>query len=173
MDRNTTQFRHSLIYGSATGAVIAIYLLLLYIFGLMNNAGMSNFGGILFVLGGYISVRQFRNQAQEGFIKFGKAYGTSMLTFLAAGFIWAIYEYFLYRYFAPGLLEEKLIEAQDALLKLGWDEDKVEAFTTLSKPTPFTNAMGYYVNTAFWGALLSLLIAAILKREKNPLLTVE
>jgi hypothetical protein len=173
MDQSTTQFRHALIYGSITGAIIVIFLLLLYIFGMMNNSAMNNIAGILFVAGSYISVRKYRNQAQGGFISYGKAYGTSMLTFLAAGFIWAIYEYFLYQYLAPGLLEEKLVEAQDALLKLGWDENKVEAFTTLSKPTPFTNAIGYFVNTAFWGALLALLLAGILKREGNPLLKQE
>jgi hypothetical protein len=173
MNQSTTQFRHTLIYGAATGGIISLYLLLLYIFGMMNKTSMTNFGGILFILGGYVSVRQYRNQYKEGFIRFGTAYGTCILTFLAAGFIWAIYEFFLYKYLSPGLLEIKITEAQDALLKLGWNEEKVEAFTTLSKPTPFTNAFGYFFTTAFWGALLSLLIAALLKRESNPLLKQE
>lgn len=173
MDQNTTQFRHALIYGAAIGGIISLYMLLLYIFGMLNKTAMTNVGGILFVAGSYIAVRQYRNRILGGFISFGKAYGTSILTFLCIGFVWAIYQYILYKYLSPGLLEEKMIEAQDALLKLGWAEDKVEAITTLSKPTPITNAFGYFFNAAFWGAILSLLIAAILKREDNPLLKKE
>ncbi len=173
MDQKALQYKHVLTYGSITGGAIVLFMLLMYIFGMLNNAALTNVSGILFVVGGYLSVRNFRKKREGGIISYGKAYAICFLTFLTTGFIWSIYEYILYKYLSPGLLETKMIEAQDALLKLGWTEEKVEALTTLSSPTALSNAFGYFFNTAVWGAVLALLIAAIMKREGNPLLKSE
>jgi hypothetical protein len=170
MNKNSTQLKHSIIFGVITGGVISLYLLTLYFFAALNNTALANISGFLFLIGGYVSVRRYRNELKGGFITYGKAYGTAFLTFLFAGLVWTIYEYILYKYLSPGLLEEKIAEAQEALLKLGWSEERVAAFTTLSNPSPFGNALGYFFNATIWGAIISLLIAAFLKRNENPLL---
>jgi hypothetical protein len=170
MNQNSTQLRHTLIFGTITGGGILVYLLVLFFTAMLNNKGLSNIASFLFIIGGYISVRNYRNEMPGGFITFGKAYGTTFLTFLFAGIVWAVFEYILYKFLSPGLLEEKLAETQEALLKLGWSEDRVEAFTKVSSPTSFSMALGYLFSAAMWGALVSLIIAAIVKRDKNPLI---
>ena len=172
MESKNSQFRHALIYGSVTGGIIVVYLLILYIFGMMNNMKLVNMAGVFFVVGAFVSVKRYRDTVTGGFLTFGKAYGTALLTFIATGVVWGIYGYILYKYLSPGLLEEKITQAQDALLQLGWSEERVEAYSELigQSQTAFTNAFGYVMNAAFWGALLSLIIGASLKRNENPLL---
>jgi hypothetical protein len=170
MNRNTIQLKHSVVFGAITGSAIGIIMLLLFFFAMMNNKALSNLSGFIFILGGYISVRYYRNEINGGFISYGKAYGTTFLTFLFAGIVWAIFKYILYKYLSPALLNEELLEMQENLLKIGWSEARVEAFTTLRSPSAFSNALGYFMNAALWGAILSLLIAALIKREENPLL---
>lgn len=172
MDPKNSQFRHALIYGSVTGGIIVIYLLILYIFGMMNNMKLVNITGIIFIGGAFLSVKRYRDTIMGGFLTFGKAYGTALLTFIVTGSVWGMYGFILYKYLSPGLLEEKIIQAQDALLQLGWTEERVETYTELiaNSQTAFTNAFGYVLNAAFWGALLALILAAWLKRNENPLL---
>jgi len=172
MESSTSQLKHTLKYGSITGGLICIYLLILFIFGMMNNMKLVNISGIFFIGGAFISVKRYRDSVTGGFLTFGKAYGTALLTFIFTGIVWAIYGYILYKYLSPGLLEEKIIQAQDALLQLGWPEDRIESYTYLisKSQTAFTNAFGYVLNATFWGALLALVLAAWMKRRENPLL---
>ena len=172
MESKNSQLRHALIYGSVTGGIIVIYLLILYIFGMMNNMKLVNMAGVFFIIGAFISVKLYRDTVMGGFLSFSKAYGTALLTFMVTGVVWGIYGYILFKYLAPGLLEEKIAQAQDALLQLGWSEERVEAYSELigQSQTAFTNAFGYVLNATFWGALLSLIIGVWLKRSENPLL---
>ncbi len=139
---------------------------------MMNNTKLINISGLFFVIGAFISVKHYRDRVMEGYLSFGKAYGTALLTFVIIGFVWAIYGYILYKYLTPGLLEERITQTQETLLQLGWPEDRIEAYTDVIRKsqTPFTNAFGYVMNATFWGALLSLIIGAWLKRSENPLL---
>jgi hypothetical protein len=172
MDTGTSQFKHTLIYGSITGLIISAYLLMLFFFSMMNNNTLVNISGLFFVGGAFISVKRYRDVVMGGILNFGKAYGTALLTFIFTGVVWAIYSYILYKYLSPGLLEEKITQSQESLLQLGWTEDKVEAYTELisKSQTPFTFALGYIFNSAFWGAILALIVAVFMRRGENPLL---
>jgi len=172
MESKTSQFRHTLIYGSVTGGIICFYLLLLYMFSMMNNTKLVNITGLFFVIGAFISVKHYRDKVMGGYLSFGRAYGTALLSFIFTGVVWAIYGYFLYKYLSPGLLEEKMTQSQEALLQLGWTEERVEAYSELisKSQTPFTFAFGYIFNSTFWGALLAFILAGLLKRNENPLL---
>ena len=172
MNSNNSQLKHALIYGSVTGGMIIVYLLILFVFSMMNNSKLINISALFYLVGGYISVRHYRDRVMGGYLNFGKAYGTAFLTFLFAGITWGIYGYILYKYLSPGLMEEKITQTQEALLQLGWSEDRIEAYMELAgkSQTPFTYAFGYIFNAAFWGALIALAVGGILRRSENPLL---
>jgi hypothetical protein len=167
MKQPSSQFRHTLLYSLYTGGAIIMYLLILYIFGMTNNPRLLNIAGFIFMIGVYISVKHYRDKVNEGVISFGRAYGTAMLTCVFAGIIWAVYGYILHKYLSPGLLTEKIEEAQELWLKRGMSEELVELQSSLI--TPFIMALGYIFSAAFWGSVLSLPLAAILRRENNPL----
>ena len=161
--------RHSLIYGATFGTTIVILLLLLYIFGMTNNSKMESLAPLIYIIGAYISVKHYRDKLNEGFLPYGKAFGTSLLTCIIMGSVWALYKYFLYKYLLPGLFTEQLELMQDLYLKLGFSEDFVKKISPTI--TPFSFAFGYITNSIIFGSLLSLIIAAILKSDSNPLVT--
>lgn len=171
MEKRSIQLKHTLIYGSITGSIIFLILLLSYFLSLANNQKVVFLLLTVYTAGGLISVKRFRDRHQDGILSYGKAYGTAFLTFMTAGFIWAIYGYLLYKYFSPDLLELRMQESQDLMLMLGMPEDKIEQIPT--ETTAFSMAYGYLANSAIGGALLSLIVAAIYKRKLNPLITNE
>ena len=121
----------------------------------------------MFVAGIYISTKRYRDHESGGELSFGRAYGTAILTCVFTGIIWSVYEYVLYKYLSPGLLETRIEEMQEIWLDKGFSEDLIELQSALF--TPFILALSYIFSAAFWGAVLSFPLAAILKREKNPL----
>lgn len=168
MEPQNDRLKHALIHGAITGGVIAIYLLLIYMFGMYNNPTLTSFPIALFLLGGFISAKRYRDRMPGRPLNFGQMYGVTFLTFLFAGVVWAIYGYLLYK-FSPELLDAKYVESQEALLQLGWTEDRVAMMTT--RPTPFSLAFVYLFYAALGGAISALIIAGILRRPVNPLLT--
>jgi hypothetical protein len=170
MNFNQIQIRHSLTYGAIFGVSIVILLLLLYIFGMTNNASLITLAPLLYVIGAHISVKHHRDRLNDGLLSFGKAFGTSLLTCVIMGSIWAVYEYFLYKFLLPGLLAEQIALAEDMYLNLGFSEEYVEKINITT--TPFTIAFGYVTNSLIFGSILSLVIAVFLKRNNtNPLMT--
>jgi hypothetical protein len=134
---------------------------------MVNNPRIPNIALFMFVAGVFISVKRYRDHESGGVLSFGRAYGTAMLTCVFTGILWSSYEYVLYKFLSPGMLETRIEEFQDIWLSKGLSEEVVELYTAMF--TPFILAMSYLFSTAFWGAILSLPVAAIYKREKNPL----
>jgi riboflavin transporter FmnP len=167
MEQKPTQLQHTLKYSLYSGGIIVFYLFLLFVTGRANNTRLLNVAAFIFVGGAYLSVRHYRDRVRGGSLDFGKAYGTSVLTCVFSGIIWSAYTFVLYRYLLPELLLERMELAQEMYLNLGMSEEMVELLST--QITPFNMAFGNVFSAAFWGSLISLLIAAMLKRDVNPL----
>jgi ABC-type Fe3+ transport system permease subunit len=90
-----------------------------------------------------------------------------VLTCVFTGVIWAAYEYVLYKFLSPGLFVSKIEEMQEIWLNKGFSEELVELQSQFF--TPFMLALSYVFSAGIWGAILSLPLAALLKRDKNPL----
>lgn len=168
MEQNTTQLQHTLKYGLYTGGIIILFLLILYITGRANIQGLQNIPNFIFIGGVYLSVRHYRDKIMAGVLDFGKSYGTAVLTCLFAGAVWSVYTYLLYQYLLPELFLERLQMFQEVWLNMGMSEEMVEMQSTLF--TPFILAIGTIFSAVFWGAIISLALAALLKRNVNPLI---
>jgi hypothetical protein len=134
---------------------------------MVNNPRLINIALFIFVAGVFISVKRYRDHESGGVISFGRAYGTAVLTCVFTGIIWSVYEYILYKHLSPGLLETRIEEMQEIWINKGFSEELIELQTALF--TPFVMAISYVFSAAFWGSVLSLPLAALLKRDKNPL----
>ncbi len=167
MDQNTSELRHTLIYGLVRGGTICLYKFSLYLFALMNNNSLLSIPSLIFIVGGYLSVLYRRGSMNKGLISFKNAYFVTLLTMLIAGLLWAIYEYILRKYLSPYLLEQELARSRENLLQRGWPPERVDAYTTGDKMTAFTSALGFYFYLAIGSALISVLIAALVKRTEN------
>jgi hypothetical protein len=172
METKNPQFRHTLNYGLIIGGVIAIYQVLLYVLGVANNKPLGNVAFFLLVIGLYVSVKHFKEDFGGGFINFGLAFKVAFLTCIFSSVIGAIYTYFQYKYMAPQLVTELMELSQESLMQRGIPDDQVELQTMILQKmmTPGILALLYIVGMAFWGSLLALVTAAVLKKTDNPLL---
>jgi hypothetical protein len=172
MEKKNKMFSHSLKYGVVIGIGIIIYQLILYIFGLLNNTTLGNVIFFLLVIGVLLSVKHFRDHLNRGFLNFGKAFQIGFLTCIFTGIISAVYSYFQYKYLSPHLVNDLLTVAQESLLNKGISEEQVELQSTILEKlmTPAFLSIAYVFSMGFWGSILSLVIAVVLKRDENPLL---
>jgi hypothetical protein len=168
MNKSRLQLKHTLTYGAIFGVFIVILQLVIFIFGMLNNNSLNTMAPAIFIFGVYLSVKHYRDKLNNGFLTFGKAFGTSLLTCITIGSVWGVYGYILYKYLSPGMLTEVIEAAQDMWLNKGLSEEFVEKAT--SSISPVTIAFGYITNSLIFGSLLSLLVAAMLMKNINPLL---
>ena len=170
MEQQNIQLKHALVYGAAIGAIIAIYQLLLYFFGLFNSEALGYLVHVLMIVGLFITIRNFRDKVFTGTLTYGKAFGLGLLTSVFAGIVIAIFTYILYKS-DPGMLEEMIILNQERLMDRGIPDDQIEMQSSLFEQflSPGVLAFATVFSFAFWGAIFSLVLSAILRRRENPL----
>ena len=167
MNKNSVQFKHSAIYGAVFGGIIVFMLLISAIF-MVPGKAMTVLTVTVFIFGAYLGTKSFRDKFNDGYITYGKAFGTSLLICVTMGVIWGIYRFILFKYVSPEMMNIEIEEYQEALLTAGWSDSFVELAS--SSISLFTLSFGYIWNSAIYGSLLSLILAALLKRNINPLL---
>jgi len=118
-----------------------------------------------------MSVRHYRDHVNDGYLDFSKAFKAGFLTCLFAGLVGAVYSYFQFKYMSPQLIDELMSLTQDKLISKGIPESQIELQSAILEKimTPLFLAFSYIFSMAFWGALLSLLAAVIMKKPENPL----
>ena len=69
----------------------------------------------------------------------------------------------------PAISADLLIETEDKLIDSSMPEDQIEVWSKIYSMafTPSVRAFSTLFSMSFWGAILSLILAAIYKREGN------
>ena len=170
MEPKNAQLKHSLFYGVALGIIIAVYQLLLYIFGAYSNQALGYLEPLIMIIGIFISIKMYRDQVMGGIVNFNKALGTGVLTAVFIGLVLAIFTYILYK-LDGGLLDEMLITIEEQSIQRGLPAEQIEMQSTLMDQllTPGVVAFFVLVTKGIGGTIYSLISAAILKRAENPL----
>lgn len=152
---------------------MSFFLLMIYFFGLVNNEKLNSIIYIVFIVGVYFSVKNYRDQVMGGYLNFGPAFSTGFLTCLFIGLVGAVYTYFQYKYMSPALLDDMILQMQDNMINRGMSDEQIEMQSVIFEQfmSPGVMSLGIIFGSAFWGALLSLIFAGILKKQDNPLLT--
>jgi len=154
--------------GAIMAAGLLIFTLILYMTNLLLSAGL-NYLSYLIVIGGIIlGIKNYKDQEEQGFISYGRAFGVGMLTVLFASVIMAIFMYVLYSVIDPGLIEKTLELTRTKMADQHLTDDQVEMALNMSKKfvTPGVIALGTIVAYGFIGAIISLIAAAFMKKDK-------
>jgi len=154
--------------GAIMAAGLLIFTLILYMTNLILSTGL-NYLSYLIVIGGIIlGIKNYRDQEEQGFISYGRAFGVGMLTVLFASVIMAIFMYVLYSVIDPGLIEKTLELTRTKMADQHLTDDQIEMGLNMSKKfmTPGIIAVGTIFSYGFIGAIISLIIAAFMKKDK-------
>ena len=166
-------YKHTLIFGISLGVTLSVFELIGFYLGLLTKPimGIINIGIVTSML--IIAIRKYRDQLQDGFVSFGHAFLVGLFTSLIAGAIWAFYRILEYS-MAPVIIEDILLMIEEKLLESSMDEDQIESMMklyTMVYTAPVLAISTFFINMGIGGAILSLILAAIYKRENNPLIS--
>ena len=163
--------KHSATYSAIIGFALIIYSVLLYILNLTMSKSLGYLSFLIIIGGLYVGIKNFRDNNPDKAISYGRAVGVGVLICVFFGFLASVFTYLQFRFIDPGLVDKMIEIAEEKMLEKGLPEDMIEMqITGMSKMfTPGIMAIFGFFSNLFWGTIISLILAAILKREPAPL----
>ena len=115
-----------------------------------------------------VAIRHFRDQENEGFVSFGKAFGIGLGVALIAGIMSSAFTYVYVTAIDPSYFDTVIEETAKLYERLGMSEEQIEqAMAEVRKNfTPMGLMRQALIGNLIMGAIVSAIVAAILK--KNP-----
>ncbi|MBN1116472.1 MAG: DUF4199 domain-containing protein [Bacteroidales bacterium] len=171
MNEKKIWLKHILNHGLILGITLSVIEFTALFLGMLFRPVMPNIYMVLVVFLVYTSIRKYREVYLGGFISFKDAFLTGFLTCMLSGAIWAIYRYIEYS-LSPNIVQEIIATTIEPFQESAMDTDTKELFISITKT--FTSAASLsLINTflysmTFGGALLSVFLGFILKRNSIP-----
>jgi hypothetical protein len=182
MDKKTSLLQFTMTYGAILGAVSIIISVIVYITGFIpfNLKRMLLMGllslaiSIIFVSTG---IKSYRDKILGGSITFSQALIVGLLIIVFSTILASFYS-LIFNLFIDPDYNNRIIEAMknwqyDFMTNMGATEDQIEdAISKIEKQqAEYTPLKGFFQSiyvSAIFGTILSLLIAAFTKKNKNP-----
>ena len=171
MEQSANPWKANLTNGLIMGLIGIVYSLVMYFLDLSFN----KWQGWIFILLQFVIlfylVKSYRDNYRYGMITFGQALGAGVIIFLYYAIIMAVFTYILYAVIDPDLVEKQLAFTEEQMLKKGMPEAAVEAGMKMNAKImkPAIMAPLSIFGSMFQGVIMSLIVAAFVRKEGNPL----
>ena len=167
MEENVSTARVALKYGVLGSVVIMVYTTILNVSGLSQNKLLSTITFVFLIVAIVMAMKDFREQ-NKGFMSYGEGLGLGTLLSAVLGFLCAMFSTFYTKFIDPSLMANAMNQARENLEAQGMDDAQIDQAMELSQNlmSPgilFGMSVLIYIFTGF---VLSLIISAILRREK-------
>ena len=164
-------------FGLYLGLARVIWQLLFYTFGIHTMIQYNWIGSLVtlvlvsvFVV---LGIKDYRS-LNEGFVSFGKAFLTGLMIALVGGVILYAFNYIYVQFIDPNVTQDIMDATRDYMLERVPDMSE-EAYDAAMESNPFAKLgqnpifgtlIGMLLAAPFTGALVSLISAAVLKKER-------
>lgn len=171
METKKSAFSTALKYAIITALAMFIYSIILYITGLYLNNNINLLTYIIMLAGLVFAVKDRRDKDLGGFISFGEAFKTGFLFCMITGVIGVIFSLIMLNFIAPEMIDEILKKAESDMINQGLPDAQIEVAMEWTRKftSPVWMAVWSLLSTAFFGAILSLIVAAIFKKNYQEL----
>lgn len=172
MKKTTSDFlQYNSIFGLFVGGSYIITSLL-FIWGGKNialNPQLNNIILMLTIAGIFLGVKKFRDDHLEGIISYGKSFTTGIYILSIASFLYAFYIFILYAS-DPGQMMQFKKVMLSTLKQIYGNTPFYETFekSVQSFLYPASIAVGEFLNKLFFGTILTLFLAGILRKRISP-----
>lgn len=171
MEKTANAWKDNLVNGLILGLIGVVYTLVIWILDLSFNKNIGYLFLLVEIVILFFLIKSYRDNHMHGSISYGQALGAGVIIFLYATIITSIFSYILNTVIDPGLMQKGLAVQEQALLDRGMTQEQVDAglkvAAKMMKPA-ITIPIGLVVNM-FFGLILSLIAAAFVRKEGNPL----
>jgi len=177
MENRDGLIKSAIKYGLMIGIVQILLALLLYLMGIeyMTKWWVSI---LIFVLAIILLVTVGKKIRAEngGFISFGNLFVLMLISFVSSMAVATIFNILLYNVIDTNLaqnIEDVTIENMTSMFEgLGMDDDKIEeamvGMESISEKFTVAGQAITFMWSIVWGAIISSILAAILKKNPNP-----
>lgn len=159
-------------YGIIGGIASIIWNLIMYLTGIDRTDAAKPLGWVIVVLlivFAVLAIKEQRNM-NKGYITYGGAFKSSFLTILIAAVIGCAYFYIHMTLIDPGMQDFMKQKAQDEMAKKSMTDEQIDQamkFTNMFL-SPAVLSSFAFVFDLILGAIASLIIGAIMKKEPPP-----
>lgn len=168
-ENNKSAVMPSLTYGIYLGFALIIFSLILFLLEVEFDSKLTWISYLIMAAGLFWAMISFRDKHNGGFASYGKAFGTGFWTGLFAAIVSAIFTYFYVIYIDAGLIDQILLQAEEAILETNPNMSDEQLEQALSMTEMFTSpvmmTVWAFVGNLVGATLLSLIIAIFAKRE--------
>jgi len=164
-------FNNSLIYGLLTAAISIVFSVITYLLDVPMKSPVMYFNWVILLAGIIYGTLQYKNVSSGGYILFGKAFLSGFLIVLIASVVSSIYSFVFLTFIDPAYLEriiqQSLEQAEANMVKQGLTGDQMEPALAMTRKfmSPIIMSALTILISAFFGAILSLITAAFVKKE--------
>jgi hypothetical protein len=171
MEKTANVWKDNLVNGLILGLIGVVYTLVIWILDLSFNKNIGYLFLLVEIVILFFLIKSYRDNHMHGSISYGQALGAGVIIFLYATIITSIFSYLLNTVIDPGLMQKGLAAQEQLLLDRGMTQEQVDAALKVAgkmmKPA-ISIPIGLVVNM-FFGLILSLIAAAFVRKEGNPL----
>ena len=163
----------SVRFGLILGGIMVALPLVIYGLGLEKDESMqraSSFVNVaLIAVVVFMGIREHREKTGKGFITLGTGFSTGMIISLIGGAISAMFTVLYFSILNPGMITFIKMKQENAMLERGLSEEQIEKLSGNMEfwTSPGMLATFALIGTLLAGAVISLICAAMLKKE-NP-----
>ncbi len=168
MNEEPSVARVALKWGAILGVVSIVFSLVLF---MTNTVGNTSIGSIsyLFTIGALIlAMREFRT-LNGGFMRYGQGLSLGALTAGISGLLSSIFSVFYMTVIDTGVMDRMIETQRDKAEASGLSDEQIDAQMKIVEMFQSPGLLFVFgvIGSIFMGFLFSLVIAAIMKKEKT------
>ncbi len=167
--QNPSIFKSAMTYGLYMGLILIVYALVLYFAGLTGNTAAGYFTYLVYIGMLCYTMINFRDKENGGALAYGQGVGLGTFTMVVGGVLSSIFSFILMKYIDPGLMDQLVNKALEDAMAKGTPEEQLEMVEKMVRM--FTNPTAVLLlgifGSGFIGAIISLILAAIFKKEPS------
>lgn len=155
-----------LIWGGATGIAMIIFSQILYAAG-AENSGIKSFGMLIFFLGLFLGILQFRKKANGGYLTFGEGFKTGFLMCLIITLL-ATIAIIINLQVYPDIIDKIRTAKLNGMINAGFSQADIQMRMPYIKmfTTPLAIVIFAIIGNLIGGTVFSLISAGLLARKK-------
>ncbi|MCF0056906.1 DUF4199 domain-containing protein [Dyadobacter sp. CY356] len=167
MEEKASTARTALKYGILTSVAIMVFTTILNVSGQSQNKWLAMLSYVIMIVGIVMAMKEFR-ETNKGFMTYGEGLGLGSLVSGILGFFASMFAMVYIKFIDPTIMTQTLDKARADMEAQGLDDAQIDRFMEASQKFSSPGFMfgagvfGYL----FMGFIFSLIIAAIIRREK-------
>ena len=167
MEEKASTARVALKWGLILGIAQILFSTVLFLTDQMANQALASLTYVLIIGALIMAMREFRTQ-NDGFMSYGQGLGLGALTSGISGLISSIYSVFYMTFIDSGIMERMADVTRAKLEEQGIADEQIDQQIEMIQKfqTPGFLFIFGLIGTIFMGFIFSLVIAAVLKKNK-------